>query len=138
MKFSFSVTAILLFVFNINTSFGQNFKTEVRVIDASNQFVNAGLSITQIARADMDELVLKMNKQTVFTIVTTEYVAEKNYGRIQLKSVNAATIKDFESFLKQLQVYTVVYKNQTISSQEIANNYTEPKKTEIKKIDRVK
>lgn len=138
MKFFFSFTTILLFVFNVNTSFGQNFKTEIRMIDASNQLINVGLSITQIAKADMDELVLKMNKQNVFAIVTNEYVAEKSYGRIQLKSFNAATIKDFESFLKQLQVYTVVYKNQTISSQEIANNYTEPKKTEIKKIDRIK
>lgn len=108
------------------------------MMDASNQVINAGLSITQIAKSDMDELVLKMNKQSVFSIVTSEYFAEKSYGRIHLKSASKATIKDFESFLKQLEVYTVVYKNQTISSQEIANNYTEPNKTEIKKIDRIK
>jgi hypothetical protein len=79
-----------------------------------------------------------MNKQNFFTIVANEYFAEKSYGRIHIKSANKATIKDFESFLKQLEVYTVVYKNQTISSQEIANNYTEPNKTEVKKIDRIK
>ncbi len=108
------------------------------MIDASNQAVNAGLSITQIAKGDMDALLGKINQQSVFTIVTNEFFAEKSYGRIHLKSTGKASIKDFETFLKQLEVYTVVYNNQTISSQEIAANYTEPNKTEIKKIDRIK
>jgi len=138
MKFLLMPFALLVFTLSTSFSFGQNYKTEVKMMDASNQLIDAGLSITQITKSDMDALVLKMNKQSVFTIVTNEYFVEKSYGRIHLKSAGKATIKDFESFLKQLEVYTVVYKNQSISSQEIANNYTEQNKTEIKKIDRIK
>ncbi len=138
MKFFLTPFALLVFVLSTSFSFGQNYKTEVKMLDASNQVINAGLSITQIAKNDMDELIVKINKQTAFTIVSNEYFAEKAYGRIHLKSAGNAAVKDFESFLKQIEVYTVVYKNQTISSQEITNNYTEPNKTEVKKIDRIK
>lgn len=138
MKLFLTPFALLVFILSTSFSFGQNYKTEVKMMDASDQMINAGLSLTQIAKADMDNLITKINKQSVFTIASNEFFAEKSYGRIHLKSANKATIKDFETFLKQLEVYTVVYKNQTISSQEIANNYTEPNKTEIKKIDRIK
>ncbi|MBL7919795.1 MAG: hypothetical protein JNJ40_05740 [Bacteroidia bacterium] len=138
MKLFLTPFALLVFILSTSFSFGQNYKTEVKMIDASNQAINAGLSITQIAKSDMDALVEKINQQSVFTIVEKEFFAEKSYGRIHLKSVNKTSIKDFETFLKQLEIYTVVYKNQTISSQEIAANYTEPNRTEVKKIDRIK
>ncbi len=138
MKLFLTPFALLVFILGTSFSFGQNYKTEVKMIDASDQKINAGLSLTQIAKSDMDGLITKINNQSVFTIVSNEYFTEKSYGRIHIKSANNATIKDFETFLKQLEVYSVVYKNQTISSQEIANNYTEPNRTEVKKIDRIK
>jgi hypothetical protein len=137
MKFSLSSFAILLFIFISSFSFGQNFKTEVKMIDSSNASINAGLFLTGITKSGLDELVSKMNVKDQF-LIRNEFFAEKNAANISLRSNNKASLKDFELFLKQIEIYSIVYKNKTMSSQELAGNYKHYKKEEIKKIDRIK
>lgn len=137
MKFSFSAFAILLFIFSSIFSFGQNFKTEVKMIDSSNASINAGLFLTGITKGGFDELVVKMNAKDQF-VIKNEFFAEKNAATISLRSNNKASLKDFELFLKQIEIYSIVYKNKTMSSQELESNYKHYKKEEIKKIDRIK
>ncbi len=137
MKFSLSSFAILLFIFISSFSFGQNFKTEVKMIDSSNASINAGLFLTGITKNGLDELVGKMNAKDQF-VVKNEFFVEKNAATISLRSNNKASLQDFEMFLKQIEIYSIVYKNQTMSSQELASNYKHYKKEEIKKIDRIK
>jgi len=137
MKFFLSPLAILLFTFSTGICFSQNFKTEVKMIDSSNALINARLFLSEINKTMLDELVVKMNSKDLF-VVKEEFFSEKNVANIMLRSNNKASLKDFELFLKQLEIYSITYKNHTISSQDLANNYQHYKKGEVKKIDRIK
>ncbi len=137
MKALFKPFLIMAFILSASSFFGQDFKTEVKMIDPSNQHIDAGLFFTQISKSKLDELVMKMKSLNLYT-VTDEFFSDKNTARVQLKSNNIAAISDLESFLKQASIYSVTYKNQVISSQELSANYTAPNKNEIKKTDRIK
>ncbi len=127
----------MMFVICSNFVFGQDFKTTIKMIDSSNASINARLFFTDINKTSLENVLSKMHDVNLFTI-TDEFFQEKKAANVMLTSKNKFSLKDFESFLKQLVIYTVVYKNQTISSQELASNYIHYKKDEIKKIDRIK
>jgi hypothetical protein len=137
MKTFNKIIASMMFVICSNFVFGQDFKTTIKMIDSSNASINARLFFTDINKTSLENVLSKMHDVNLFTI-TDEFFQEKKAANVMLTSKNKFSLKDFESFLKQLVIYTVVYKNQTISSQELASNYIHYKKDEIKKIDRIK
>lgn len=137
MKTINTIITSLLFIICSNFAFGQDFKTNLKMIDSSNASINARLFFTEINKTNLESVLKKMSDSNLFTI-TDEFFPEKKAANVTLKAKNKFTLNEFESFLKQLEIYTVVYKNQTISSQELASNYIHYKKDEIKKIDRIK
>lgn len=136
MKTFNTIIASMMFVICSNFTFGQDFKTTLKMIDSSNASINARLFFTEINKTGLENVLNKMKNSNLF-IITEEFFQEKNAANVTLKSKNKFTLNEFESFLKQLEIYSVVYKNQTISSQELAKNYHHYKKDEIKKIDRI-
>ena len=137
MKTFNTIIASMMFVICSNFTFGQDFKTTLKMIDSSNASINARLFFTEINKTNLESILKKMSDSNLFTI-TDEFFPDKNAANVTVKSKNKFTLNDFESFLKQLAIYSLIYKNQTISSQEIAANYKHYKRDEIKKIDRIK
>ena len=107
------------------------------MIDSSNASINARLFFTGINKTSLESILKKTSDSNLFTI-TDEFFPEKNAANVTLKSKNKFTLNELESFLKKLEIYTIVYKNQTISSQDLAPNYKHYNKDEVKKIDRIK
>ena len=137
MKTFNTIIASMMFVICSNFTFGQDFKTTLKMIDSSNASINARLFFTEINKTNLESVLKKMSDSNLFTI-TDEFFPDKNAANVTVKSKNKFTLNDFESFLKQLAIYSLIYKNQTISSQEIAAYYKHYKRGEIKKIDRIK
>lgn len=127
----------LFLVINAAFAIGQNFKTELRILDPSEEKLNASLHITSINQVQFDQLIQKSKALNLYT-VSSEYFEEKKTGYISFNSNSFASIKDFQSSLKQLEISNVDYNGKNISIQEIESNYKPINKSEIQNVQRNK
>lgn len=131
MQKSFSrIIIAFLLVFTSAISLGQNHKTELRILDLTEENLIAGLHFTGIPKTQFSQMVDKANSLKLYS-VKTEFYDDKNVGFISLRSNSNVTISDFQGFLKQLEISLLNYNGKTISVQEIEANYKPLNKTEV-------
>lgn len=131
MQKSFSrIIIAFLLVFTSAISLGQNYKTELRILDLTEENLIAGLHFTGIPKTQFSQMVDKANSLKLYS-VKTEFYDDKNVGFISLRSNSNVTISDFQGFLKQLEISLLNYNGKTISVQEIEANYKPLNKTEV-------
>jgi hypothetical protein len=131
MKSFFTKIGLVVFLLVSANSFAQTKSTELRFLDEDAGNIYAGLRFTGMDKTGFDHVIEKINALKMYTVSNVEYTDGKQIGLFTLKSNSNSTVLDFQAFVKQLEIASLIYKGKTISPQEISSNYTPLEKSEI-------
>lgn len=127
----FSSTLFFILVFTAAGLNAQSGKVELRSIDNSDNKISSGVQFYGVSEESFAALFQKFSDSKLFT-VAKEYMSEKSYGFISIKSVGSATLKDFEMLLVKAGIEKVNYSGELINVNDLSVKYKSINKIEVR------